>query len=419
MPACAALGTKSPYPHSNWERCPGFASPSPLGKNPRPRNTSPWSKGLEFDFSDELKQLRDTATAFLAQHSPPAAARTIIDGHHTHDDTLWAQMAEMGWLAATVPETYGGLGLGHLAACVLAEEIGKAIAPVPYASTVYLTVEALRLFGNEEQKRHYLPKLVSGESIGTLAFAEGTGPNTPVNLRTRAGMTGISGRKAPVADGTIADLLVVAVAAHQSEPSLYLVESKQAGLTRETVATIDPSKDHAAIVLDSVRCAPLPGSNGHSALQALFDRAAVMMAFEQLGVAQAALDMACNHARERYAFGRPIGSFQAIKHKLVDVYVAVELARSNAYYGAWALEHDAADLPVAAAGARISATDAGWIATKENIQTHGGMGFTWDLDCHLYYRRAKLLGLALGGNAEWKRRLITQVASNAPSEAWA
>jgi alkylation response protein AidB-like acyl-CoA dehydrogenase len=134
-----------------------------------------------------------------------------------------------------------------------------------------------------------------------------------------------------------------------------------------------------------------------------------MMAFEQVGNAQAALDMACAYARERYAFGRPIGSFQAIKHKLAEVYVALELARSNAYYGAWALNSEAAELPIAAAVARIAACDAGWLATKENIQTHGGMGFTWAFDCHLFYRRAKLLGLALGSSREWKHRLITEL----------
>ena len=133
------------------------------------------------------------------------------------------------------------------------------------------------------------------------------------------------------------------------------------------------------------------------------------MAFEQIGIAGAALDMATAYAKERYAFGRPIGSFQAIKHKLVDVYVALELARSNAYFAAWALANDAPELPVAAAAARVSACEAAWLATKENIQTHGGMGFTWDLDCHLYYRRAKLLGLALGSATEWKRKLIERL----------
>ncbi len=154
---------------------------------------------------------------------------------------------------------------------------------------------------------------------------------------------------------------------------------------------------------------PLPGRTGPETIRTLLDFAAVPMAFEQVGGAQAALDMANAYAKERYAFGRPIGSFQGIKHKLADMYIQVELARSNAYYGAWAVHTDAAELPIAASVARISACEAGWFVTKENIQTHGGMGFTWQMDCHLYYRRAKLLGLALGGAREWKRRLISEL----------
>src|SRR6185437_4525924 len=165
---------------------------------------------------------------------------------------------------------------------------------------------------------------------------------------------------------------------------------------------------------------PLPGADSADTVRRLLDRAAVPMAFEQVGNAQAALDMATAYAKERYAFGRPIGSFQAIKHKLADMYIAVELARSNAYYGAWALHVDSAELPIAASVARIAACDAGWLATKENIQTHGGMGFTWQMDCHLYYRRAKLLGLALGGAREWKRRLIGELrARNTPTPSLA
>jgi alkylation response protein AidB-like acyl-CoA dehydrogenase len=162
-------------------------------------------------------------------------------------------------------------------------------------------------------------------------------------------------------------------------------------------------------VFEGAAAEPLPGSEDADSVRRLLDHAAVMLAFEQVGGAQAALEMACDYARERYAFGRPIGSFQAIKHKLADIYIAVELARSNAYYGAWALHSEAAELPIAASVARISACDAGWLASKENIQTHGGMGFTWQMDCQFYYRRAKLHALALGGTREWKRRLIAEL----------
>ena len=206
----------------------------------------------------------------------------------------------------------------------------------------------------------------------------------------------------------MADFAVVAIGAERA-PALAIVDLAGPGVTRETVTTIDPTRSHARIVFAGAPADPLAGSEGGAAVRHLLDRAAVMLAFEQVGCAQAALEMARDYARERYAFGRPIGSFQAIKHKLADIYIAVELARSNAYYGAWALHTNAAELPIAAAVARISACDAGWLASKENIQTHGGMGFTWQMDCQFYYRRAKLHALALGGTREWKRRLIAEL----------
>jgi hypothetical protein len=204
---------------------------------------------------------------------------------------------------------------------------------------------------------------------------------------------------------------VAVVLARENGPlALFLVELGGSGVTRESLETLDPTRGVARLTFAGAPAERLgePGE-GLPLAEALLERAAVMLAFEQVGCAQAALEMARDYARERYAFGRPIGSFQAIKHKLADIYIAVELARSNAYYGAWALHTDAAELPIAASVARISACDAGWLASKENIQTHGGMGFTWQMDCQFYYRRAKLHALALGGTREWKRRLIAEL----------
>ena len=228
----------------------------------------------------------------------------------------------------------------------------------------------------------------------------------------------LTGTKIPVADGDVADIAVVATRASGQAPTLHVVDLKGAGITRTPVDTFDPTRSHARIGFAGAPADTLAGSEGAEAVRHLLDRAAIMMAFEQVGGAQAALDMGVAYAKDRYAFGRPIGSFQAIKHKLADVYVAVQLARSNAYYGAWALHTNAAELPVAAALCRVAACDAGWQATKENIQTHGGMGFTWQFDCHMYYRRAKLLGLSLGSAREWKLRLVDELQTrNAPASA--
>ena len=207
-------------------------------------------------------------------------------------------------------------------------------------------------------------------------------------IRCRDGK--LSGTKLAVPDGDVADFAVVA--AHGGPRALAAsVDLAGPGVTREPV---DHDRSYPIARADRVRRragGTAARRDGADAVRHLLDRAAVMMAFEQVGCAQAALEMARDYAQERYAFGRPIGSFQAIKHKLADIYIAVELARSNAYYGAWALHTDAAELPIAASVARIAACDAGWLATKENIQTHGGMGFTWQMDCQFYYRRAKLL----------------------------
>ena len=185
----------------------------------------------------------------------------------------------------------------------------------------------------------------------------------------------------------------------RGEVALLLADLTAGTVSRRTLTTVDPSRNHARIDFAGSEVEKLGSQTGWPLVQRLLERAAILVAFEQVGGADAALEMARNYALERYAFGRPIGSFQAIKHKLADVYVAIELARSNAYYGAWALASDAAELPLAAATARVSATEAFHLASKENIQTHGGIGFTWDVDCHLYYRRSKQLALALGGAA--------------------
>jgi acyl-CoA dehydrogenase len=363
---------------------------------------------MNFEFSDELLQLRDQARRFLSDRCPPGVPRRILDTAEPYAADLWRAVAEMGWTGAAIPEAYGGVGLGRLAVCVLAEELGRAVAPIPFSSSVYLATEAIMLFGSEQQKQTWLPKLARGETIATFAMAERAGTSDPSRLQASVAAGRLSGTKLAVPDGDIADIAIVAVNGGGG-PWLHLVELATAGVSREAVATFDPTRSHARIEFAAVPAEPLPGSTGPGTIRMLLDYAAVPMAFEQVGVAQAALDMANAYAKERYAFGRPIGSFQGIKHKLADMYIQVELARSNAYYGAWAVHTDAAELPIAAAVARIAACDAGWFVTKENIQTHGGMGFTWQMDCHLYYRRAKLLGLALGGAREWKRRLVSEL----------
>tara|TARA_B100000614_G_scaffold173099_1_gene154636 strand:+ start:8095 stop:9219 length:1125 start_codon:yes stop_codon:yes gene_type:complete len=374
---------------------------------------------LNLDFSDEQKQLRDQVRRFLAEKCPPEAVRTILEGDERYDKPLYAGLAEMGLLGAAIPEEYGGVGLGQLELCVVAEELGRVLAPVPVSSSIYLAAEFLLLAGADTQKAEWLPKLASGEAIGTFALSEGQGRAGPDKIAASVKGGKLSGTKMPVADGFDADFAVVAARDEAGKVSLYLVTLTDDGVTRDILETIDPTRGQARITFDKVSAEPLgaAGDGWHIATQVM-DRAAVLMAFEQLGGADRALEMARDYALERMAFGRPIGSFQAIKHMLADMYVSATLARSNCYYGAWALGSSPAELPVAAATARVSATTAFQHCSKNNIQVHGGMGFTWAFDCHLFYRRSNALALALGSLSTWESELIERMgAGNAETAA--
>jgi alkylation response protein AidB-like acyl-CoA dehydrogenase len=374
---------------------------------------------MNFEFSDDQKQLRDEARRFLEAKCSPKAVRAVLEGPQPFDRELWKGLAEMGFLGVVIPEAYGGLGAGYLELCVLAEELGRVIAPVPYSSSVFLATEFLLLAGDEAQKQAWLPKLASGEAIGTFAFVEGAGPVTPRSIRASVANGALTGVKAPVADGDVADFAIVAVrtgsGADERSISLFLVDLNGPGVTREAVETIDPTRSHARIAFNGAPAQPLgPTGEGWSLITQVFDRAAVLTAFEQIGGADRALEMARDYALDRMAFGRPIGSFQAVKHMLADMYVSATLARSNGYYGAWALSTGSAELPEAAATARVSATQAFQHCAKNNIQVHGGMGFTWAFDCHLYYRRSNLLALNLGPLSQWEDLLIARLrAKNA------
>ena len=368
---------------------------------------------MNFDFSDEQKLLADYARKFLKERCGTDVVRRILDGEEPFDRELWRGLVGLDWPATAVPESYGGIGFGYLELCVTAQELGRALAPVPFSSSVYLATEAFLLAGTESQRESYLTGLSRGELIGTLAVAEGRYTTTPETMSCEVRDGKLYGLKTPVPDGDVADFAVVAAKTssdNEQTVSLVVVDLCDPGVSRAPVSTVDPTRSHARIVFDAAVAVPL-GANaaGWRLLEKLFDRAAVLQAFEQLGGADACLEMAQEYAKKRYAFGRPIGSFQAIKHKLADAFIKNELARSNCFFAAWALSSDAPELPVAAAAARISATDAFQYAAAENIQTHGGIGFTWESDCQLFYRRSKLLSLSLGSARRWKDRLVSQL----------
>ncbi len=368
---------------------------------------------MNFEFSEDQKLVQKTARDYLAEHSGLEVCRAVLESSKPYDSGLWKGAAEMGWLGAAVPEQFGGAGLGYLELVLIAEELGRALAPIPFSSSVYLATEALLLAGSEPQKKKYLPRLCSGELIGTFAFAEGASDLLdPSFVSTCFDAGRLSGEKVPVPDGDIAGLAVVLAKDAKGTPCLALVDLGGSGITRTTLESFDPSRSQARLRFEGATAEPLgDAGKGFQIFERVLDRAAVMMAFEQLGGAQRALEVTREFTMNRYAFGRPVASFQVLKHRMADMYCALELGRSNAYYGAWALSSSAEELPVAAAGARIAACDASSMAAEEMIQLHGGVGFTWEYDCHLFYRRAKLLGLALGSVAEWREKLIRRLES--------
>lgn len=353
---------------------------------------------MNFQFSEEAEALRDQARRFLEDKSGRDKARAVMNSGASHDAALWAEIAALGWTAIRIPEDHGGLGLSVLELCVLAEEIGRAVSPVPFTSSVLLATEALIAAGTDAQKAKWLPKLAEGSAIGTVALGEGTAaPGTRSKITISIGTA--TGVKLPVPDAAAADFIIFSGA-----DGLYLVETKAAGVSVEAVETIDLVRRSARVTLSGAAVEPLTG--GREALEKFLQSAAVLLAFEGLGGADAAMEMALTYAKERVAFGRKIAGYQAVKHRLADMYIKNQLARSHAYYGAWALSTGASELVQAAAGARLAAMDAFQFAAEENVQLHGGIGFTWESDCQFFYRRARLLTLMLGAKAHWADVLV-------------
>ena len=361
---------------------------------------------MNLDFSNDQKFLKEEAKKFLEKEKSLSRNRAVLENNSRVDKDLWNKIVDLGWTGIRIPEEYEGLGLGHLELCVIAEELGRFLAPVPFSSSVYLFTEIIINYANDDIKKDILPKLVSGEVVGTLAVTEELKAPSSSNITSKCENSLLNGSKIAVPDAEIATHAIV-VAKNEKGVSLQLVDLSSNGVNIEYQENIDESRGHFKIKFDNVKCQLIGDeSNGWNLYETIVNQAAVLFAYEQIGGSQAAMDMAINYAKERYAFGRPIGSFQAIKHKLADMYISLTLAKSNCYYAAWALSTNSSDLPSASATARVSATKAYQFCSKENIQTHGGNGFTWEYDCHMFYRRSKLLSLNIGSLSNWKEKLV-------------
>jgi alkylation response protein AidB-like acyl-CoA dehydrogenase len=367
---------------------------------------------MNFAFSEEQEELRSSVRRFLEDKSPMTEVRRLMETSEGYDPAVWKQMGEqLGLQAIAIPEEYGGVGFGYVELTVIFEEMGAALLCAPYFATVALAANALLSSGDERAKKDLLPGIASGETIATLALTEDTGrwdlDGVTLAATGKGGEWKLDGHKMFVIDGHTADLILVAGRTAKGV-SLFAVESGAAGLTRTPLATMDQTRKQARIEFSGTP-ARLVGEDGGAgpALSRTLDLAAVALAAEQVGGAQRCLDMAVDYAKTRIQFGRPIGSFQAIKHKCDDMLLEVESAKSAAYYAGWAAAEDSDELPVVASLAKSYCSEAYFHAAAENIQIHGGIGFTWEHDAHLYFKRAKSSELLLG-DPSYHRELLAQ-----------
>lgn len=373
---------------------------------------------MNFEFSADQDALREQVRKFLSKESPLGLSRQLMDGEAAgaeRRDAVWRGLAELGVSALMLPEEAGGIGLGAMELCVVAEEIGRQLSPVPLASTLYLATQALLLGASAAQQQRWLPAVAAGAAGCLAAPLDGV---IDVTALPRFDGQTLSGEVALVADGLGAQWAAV-LAADAAQRPLWVLTRLASGLSRHPLATLDGAKPCAALRFESTPAEALDAVvDAAGLLQRLRNRAAVLLAFEQLGAADAALEMAAAYARERKAFGRAIGSYQGIKHKLADLYTEIQMARAHCYYGAWALAADAAadvaapapELPAAAAAARVSASRAFSLMAQEGLHVHGGMGYTWELDCHLFLRRARQQAVLLGHEQQWSEQLAAELA---------
>jgi alkylation response protein AidB-like acyl-CoA dehydrogenase len=364
-------------------------------------------------FTDEQEELRRTMRRFCEDRSPSAEVRRLMASTDGYSPQVWDQMAsQLGLQALTIPERYGGAGFSFLELAIVLEEMGRALVCSPYFATIGMAANALLCSADEDACATYLPSIATGETIATLALAEDTGRWDENSVQLEAERSGadswlLTGEKSFVVDGAIANL-VLAAARSSAGVSLFAIEGNATGMTRTPLPTMDQTRKLARLEFQRTP-ARLIGPDGQAwpGLSRTLDLAAIALAAEEVGGAQRCLDMSVDYSKLRYQFGRPIGSFQAIKHRCADMLLQVESARSAAQYAAFAAAENSDEVPVAASLAKATCSDAYFFTAAENIQIHGGIGFTWDHDAHLYFKRAKSSQLFLG-NTAYHRELLAQ-----------
>jgi alkylation response protein AidB-like acyl-CoA dehydrogenase len=375
---------------------------------------------MDFGFSEEQEMLRKSARDFLAKESPMTYVRKMMEDERGFTDGQWKQMAELGWMGLILPEEHGGSGLDFVDMIVVLEEMGRVVLPGPFFSSAILGGVALLEGGSAAQKKELLPKLAAGTLRPTLAQLEPSGRWDADGIQLEAKKAGkdyrLSGTKLFVPDAHTADILIVAgreAGGKGSEGlSLFLVDAKASGVKTTLLKTMDQTRKLCEVALKDVavpadRVLGTPGQ-AWKLLDRINDRGKVGMCAEMCGGAQRVLEMSVEYAKVREQFGRPIGSFQAIQHKCANMLVEVESSKSATYYAAWAVANDVPEAPLAAAMAKAYCSDAYRHTAGEGIQIHGGIGFTWEHDMHIYFKRAKSSEVTFG-DATWNRELVAQL----------
>jgi alkylation response protein AidB-like acyl-CoA dehydrogenase len=344
---------------------------------------------MHFAFTAEQEAFRRSARQFLAEHSSSAQLRKAMASPDGFDREVWRHIAqELGWTALIVPDEYGGAGGTAVDLAAIMEEAGRALLCAPLFSTVCLATNTLLLNGSDELKREYLPRIAAGELIATVAWQ-----NRAAARRAPGGFL-LRGQKSFVTDGAVADLVIVQADVEGAGRAFFLVPGDAMGLERTSLSTMDRTRRQAELRFQNVFVPEVNHFEG--SLSRVLSHAGVALACEQVGGAERCLDMAVEYAKTRIQFNRPIGSFQAIKHKCAEMALRVESARSAAYYAAWAASEDPTELESASSMARVYCSEAYFHCASENIQIHGGIGFTWEHDAHLYFKRAKSSEILLG-----------------------
>jgi len=372
---------------------------------------------VDFGFSEEQEMLRQSARNLLEKGCPSTLVRRLMEEERGYEPELWKKIAELGWLGLVIPEAYGGSALGYVDLVLVLEEMGRVVLPSPFIWTV-MVAEAINRAGSEAQKKALLPKIAAGELIATIAWMEPSGLWGADGITAAARQNGsdfvIDGAKLFVNDGHIADCMLVAARTGGRSAdgvTLFAIESSRAGVSVTPLTTMDQTRKLSEVKFAGVKAtsADVVGEvgNGWKTLAAIIDRGKVMLAAEMMGGAQKVLDMTVEYAKVRTQFGRPIGSFQAVQHKCANMMIDVESAKSAVYYAAWAVSNGVAEAPLAAALAKAAASDAFRRVSADGIQVHGGIGFTWEHDMHLYFKRAKSSEFTFG-DATYNRELVAQ-----------